>query len=171
MRVETLPSPGLLSNGIRIRIEAAKAISAVEINAGIPANAGRARNADALHDFFTACALAINGFRDVTVPTITARGIAANRPDVIVMTASEGLSAARVPAAGSFAVLVAAAARTVTKVVVDGPFVFLTLATPVLAAQAVTVAYTRPSIATSLQDSSDNQVVNFTAQVVVNGVV
>ena len=32
MRVETLPSPGLLSNGIRIRIEAAKAISSVEIN-------------------------------------------------------------------------------------------------------------------------------------------
>lgn len=66
MRVETLPSPGLLSNGIRIRIEAAKAISAVEINAGIPANGGYAANAQQLKDFFDACSAAVAPLIDPT---------------------------------------------------------------------------------------------------------
>lgn len=170
MRVETLPSPGMLSNGIRIRIEAAKAISAVEINAGIPSNAGKSSTADPLFDFFTECAAAVSSFRDTTVPTIVARSIRPSNPGVVVLTASEGLDAGHVPANGSFVVLVATVARAVTGVVVDGPFVFLTLATPVLAAQAVTVAYTKPTIATSLQDESDNELVSFAAQVVVNSV-
>lgn len=59
MRVETLPSPGLLSNGIRIRIEAAKAISSVEISAGIPANAGKTSTATELKAFFDACSAAV----------------------------------------------------------------------------------------------------------------
>lgn len=64
MRVETLPSPGLLSNGIRIRIEAAKAISAVEINAGIPANGGKSSSARPLRDFFLACYDALYDYDD-----------------------------------------------------------------------------------------------------------
>lgn len=169
MRVETLPSPGLLSNGIRIRIEAAKAISAVEINAGIPANGGKSSTADPLHDFFTACAAAVNGFRDTTAPTIVARSVAASNPNVIVLTYSEGLDASRVPLVTDFAVTVQA--RTVTKVVVDGPFVFLTLNTP-LAAGAVSVAYTQnANTELRLQDNSDNQSASFAATAVTNGVV
>jgi uncharacterized repeat protein (TIGR02059 family) len=89
----------------------------------------------------------------------------------VVLTASEGLDASHVPDNTAFGVVVAGAARAVTGVVVDGPFVFLTLATPVLAGQAVTVAYTRPTIVTALQDESDNQLVNFAATAVINSVV
>ena len=170
MRVETLPSPGLLSNGIRIRIEAAKAISAVEINAGIPANGGISSSADPLHDFFTACAAAISAFRDVTVPVIAARSVSASQPSVIVLTYSEGLDPKRTPLPTDFAVTVQA--RTVTKVVVDGPFVFLTLSAP-LVAGAVSVAYTQNAGNTELrlQDYSDNQAASFAATAVTNGVV
>jgi hypothetical protein len=170
MRVENLPSPGLLSNGIRIRIEAAKAISAVEINAGIPANGGISSTADPLHDFFTACAAAINGFRDVTVPVIAARSVSASQPSVIVLTYSEGLDPKRVPLVTDFAVTVQA--RTVTKVVVDGPFVFLHLSAP-LVAGAVSVAYTQNAgnVELRLQDESDNQAASFAATAVTNGIV
>jgi uncharacterized repeat protein (TIGR02059 family) len=161
-----------LSNGIRIRIEAAKAISAIEINAGIPANAGISRNADPLFDFFAACSAAISGFRDVTVPTITSRAIGASRPSTLVLTASEGLAKGNIPENGAFAVVVAGAARAVTKVVVDGPFVYLTLASAVTVGQAVTVAYTQPTtVDNRLTDGSDNYVASFTAAAVVNGTV
>jgi hypothetical protein len=168
MRVETLPSPGLLSNGIRIRIEAAKAISAVEINAGIPVNGGISKAADPLHDFFTACAAAISGMRDVTVPVIQSRSVSASDPSTIVLTYSEGLNKANVPPVTAFAVTVQA--RTVTSVVVDGPFVRLTLNEP-LVAGAVSVAYTQPAAAFRLQDYSDNEAASFAATAVTNGVV
>ena len=169
MRVETLPSPGLLSNGIRIRIEAAKAISAVEINAGIPVNGGKSKAADPLHDFFTACATAINNLRDTVAPTIVARSVAENDPNTIVLTYSEGLDKGKIPAVTAFAVTVQA--RTVTRVVVDGPFVRLTLNEP-LVAGAVSVAYTQPAGAdTRLQDYSDNQAASFVATAVTNGLV
>lgn len=166
MRVETLPSPGLLSNGIRLRIEAAKAISAVEINAGIPANAGISSTADPLHQFFTQCATAINSFRDVTAPTITARSATASATNKIVLTYSQGLDKTHVPVPADFAVTVQA--RTVTKVEIDGPFVILTLNTP-LAAGAVSVAYTQNASADlRLQDESRNQAASFTATAVTN---
>ncbi len=170
MRVENLPSPGLLSNGIRIRIEAAKAISAVEINAGIPANAGISRSADPLFDFFAACSAAISAFRDVVVPVIAARSVSPSQPGVIVLTYSEGLSSKNVPLPADFAVTVQA--RTVTKVVVDGPFVFLHLSAP-LVAGAVSVAYTpnAGNAALRLQDDSDNEAVAFVATAVTNGIV
>lgn len=166
MRVETLPSPGLLSNGIRIRIEAAKAISAVEINAGIPANGGKSSTAKPLSDFFTACAAALSGFLDVTAPAIVARSVTNDRPSVIVLTYDSGLDEANVPAVGAFAVT--GQARTVTKVEIDGPFVYLTLDTP-LAAGAVSVAYTQPvAVANRLQDESGNQAATFAATAVTN---
>lgn len=169
MRVENLPSPGLLSNGIRIRIEAAKAISAVEINAGIPANGGISSSADPLFDFFAACSAAISAFRDVTVPTIVARSVSPSQPSCIVLTYSEGLSKASTPLVTDFAVTVQA--RTVTKVVVDGPFVFLHLNAP-LVAGAVSVAYTQNATAAlRLQDASDNEAASFVATAVTNGIV
>lgn len=170
MRVETLPSPGFLSNGIRIRIEAAKAISAIEINAGIPANGGISKNADALFDFFAACSAAISAFRDVTVPVIAARSVSPSQPSVIVLTYSEGLNKANTPLPADFAVTVQA--RTVTKVMVDGPFVFLHLNTPLIAG-AVSVAYTpnAGNPALRLQDESDNEAAAFVATAVTNGIV
>lgn len=166
MRVETLPSPGLLSNGIRIRIEAAKAISAVEINAGIPSNAGKSSTAKPLSDFFTACAAALSTLLDVTVPVIATRSVTGSNPLCIVLAYGEGLSPKNVPDITDFAVTVQA--RTVTKVELDGPFVYLTLNAP-LVAGAVSVAYTRSgTVAKRLQDESGNQAASFTATAVTN---
>lgn len=165
MRVETLPSPGLLSNGIRIRIEAAKAISAAEINAGIPANGGVSSTATVLYDFFTACAAAVASLRDLVVPTIAARTASDLNKSRIVLTASEGFDAKFVPAPAAFAVTVQA--RTVTKVTVDGPYVFLDLDAP-LVAGAVSVAYTQPGATTNLRDVAGNLLASFTATAVTN---
>lgn len=168
MRVETLLSPGLLSNGIRLRIEAAKAISAVEINAGIPANGGISKTADPLYDFFTDCASKINSLRDVTVPTISARSATNSNKSLIILTYSEGLDPEFVPLPADFAVTVQA--RTVTNVAIDGPFVFLTLNAP-LVAGAVSVAYTQNvDVTKRLQDDSDNYAASFTATAVTNSI-
>jgi hypothetical protein len=166
MRVETLPSPGLLSNGIRIRIEAAKAISAVEINAGIPVNGGKSSSAKPLSDFFTACVAALSTLLDVTAPAIATLSATASNPLRIVLAYGEGLSKAFVPDVTDFAVTVQA--RTVTKVEIDGPFVYLTLNAP-LVAGAVSVAYTQSgTVAKRLQDASLNQAASFTATAVTN---
>ena len=166
MRVETLPSPGLLANGIRIRIEAAKAISAVEINAGIPVNSGVSSSAKPLKDFFDACSSALTSLVDVTVPVIAARSVTAANPSLITLTYGEGLNKANVPDVTDFAVTTQA--RTVTKVEIDGPFVYLTLNAP-LAAGTVNIAYTQSgTVAKRLQDASGNQAASFTATAVTN---
>lgn len=168
MRVATLPSPGLLSNGIRIRIEAAKAISAVEINAGIPANGGKARNAFALKAFFDACSAAISSFVDVTVPSVVSLAIAPSNTRRITITASEGLSKANVPDATDF--VVTGQVRTVARVTVDGPFVHVDVTAP-FTSGAVSVAYTQSATASKrLQDSSGNLVASFTAAAITNGI-
>lgn len=168
MRVETLPSPGLLSNGIRIRIEAAKAISAVEINAGIPANGGKSSTAKPLSDFFTACTAALSTFLDVTTPTIAARSISASFPSRVTLTYSEGLDATHVPDITDF--VIAGQVKTVTKVIVDGPFVHLDVNSAFVAG-AVTVAYTQSATASKrLQDAAGNQAASFTATAVTNAI-
>lgn len=169
MRVATLPSPGLLSNGIRIRIEAAKAISAVEINAGIPVNAGKSKSAYQLTQFFNACTAALSTFLDTVAPTISARSIAASNPKRLTLTYSEGLDAGHVPAVTDF--VIAGQVRTIEKVTVDGPFVHLDVTVPFVAG-AVTVAYTQPATAAlRLQDASANLAASFTATAVTNAIV
>lgn len=163
MRVDTLPSPGLLSNGIRIRIEAAKAISAAEINANL--NGGTSSTASVLYDFFTACATALSALRDIVVPTVASRSATDANKSRIVLTFSEGLDPKFVPAPAAFAVTVQA--KTVTKVTVDGPFVYLDLNTP-LVAGAVSVAYTQPGAGSNLRDDAGNLVASFTATAVTN---
>lgn len=167
MRVDTLPSPGLLSNGIRIRIEAAKAISAVEINAGIPANSGISSSAKPLADFFTACATALDDYLDVTVPTVVSRSIAPSLPKRITLVMSEGIDPKFVPATTAFAVTTQA--RTVEKVTVDGPLVHVDV-TVAFAAGAVNIAYTKPGT-NQLRDYSTNELASFTAAAVTNGIV
>jgi len=166
MRVDTLPSPGMLSNGIRIRIEAAKAISAVEINAGISVNGGKSSNAKPLSDFFTACTAALSTFLDVTGPTIAARSIADSNASRITLTYGEGLDSKFVPAVTDFAIT--GQVKAVTKVTIDGPFVHLDVATPFVAG-AVSVAYTQGAV--KLQDISNNFAASFTATAVTNAIV
>lgn len=67
MRQEQLPSPGIHRNGQRLRVEAAKAISLVEILVT------RTSSTDAQSDlqaFFQACVEAIPGYTAPTCPTL-----------------------------------------------------------------------------------------------------
>jgi hypothetical protein len=168
MRVDTLPSPGMLSNGVRVRIEAAKAISAVEINAGIPSNAGKSSAAQPLSAFFTACTAALAGFLDVVVPTVVSRVIAASNTKRITLVCSEGMDAAFVPLVTDFAIT--GQVRTISKVTIDGPLVHLDV-TAAFTAGAVSVAYTQGLAANRLRDRSGNLVVSFAATAVTNGIV
>lgn len=168
MRVETLPSPGFLSNGVRIRIEAAKAISAAEINAGIPANAGKSSTASQLKVFFDACSAAVAGLVDNVVPTIVSRVAVPSNTKRITLVGAEGFDPKCVPAGTAFAIT--GQARTVTKVTVDGPFVHLDFAVA-LAAGAVSVAYTQPGATTNLRDLGGNLLASFTATAVTNSIV
>ena len=169
MRVSDLPSAGLLSNGTRIRIEASKAISSVQINAGIAANAGKSRSAKQLKDFFDFCSTTLTTFLEVVAPAIAARSISASNPLRLTLTYNEGLDKRFVPDVGDFAIT--GQVRTVTKVTIDGPFVYLDVNSPFVAG-AVNVAYTQSAtVAKRLQDQSNNQAASFTATAVTNSIV
>lgn len=169
MRVETLPSPGLLSNGIRIRIEAAKAISAVEINAGIPVNEGKSKAAFQLKQFFDACSTAIAGLVDTVLPVLSSLVIAPHEPKRITLVYSEGLDPTHVPPVTAF--VITGQVKPVHKVTIDGPLVHLDF-TSAFVAGAVSVAYTKPvAVADRLQDASSQEAAAFTATAVTNGVV
>lgn len=166
MRVSDLPSPGFLSMGIRLRIEAAKAISAVEISAGrAHAGAGKSPAAADLSAFFTACAAALSTFIEAVVPAVTAKNILAANKRRIVLTYGEGLDPKFVPAVTDFAITTQA--KAVTKVTIDGPYVYLDVATDFVAG-AVNVAYTQGAI--PLQDTSGNLAASFTAAAVTNAI-
>ena len=165
MRVETLPSPGLLSNGIRVRIEAAKAISAVEITAGL--SGGKTSTANALKTFFDACSTAVAGFVDVVVPTLVSAVIAAANPKRIVLTFTEGLDEFSIPVTTAF--VTATQVKAVSKVTIEENRVYLDFATAFVAG-ALTVAYTKPGTGSVVQDDAGNDLATFTATAVTNGI-
>ena len=72
-----------------------------------------------------------------------------------------------VPATSAFSVRVNSTVRTVSSVAVSGTKVTLTLASPVVYGDAVTVAYTKPS-ANPLQTSAGGQAESFSAKTVTN---
>lgn len=163
MRVDTLPSPGLLSNGIRIRIEAAKAISAAEINANL--NGGTSSTASVLHAFFTACAAAVEDLRDLVVPALSSLTATPANTKRIVLTFAEALDPRYVPAPAAFAVTVQA--KTVSAVTIDRNKVYVDVSTA-LVAGSVSIAYTQPGATSNLRDLSGNLVASFTAAAVTN---
>ena len=165
MRVETLPSPGLLSNGIRIRIEAAKAISAVEITSAY--SGGTTSTANTLKAFFDACSTAVAGFVDVVVPTLVSAVINAAKPKRIVLTFSEGLNVLGVPVNTAF--VTGTQVKTGATVTVEENRVYLDYATAFVAG-AVTIAYTKPGSGAVLEDTSGNDVATFTATAVTNNI-
>lgn len=166
MRVETLPSPGLLSNGIRIRIEAAKAISAVEINAGIPANQGKSSTAKQLDTFFAACRTALTDLIDTTSPTLTSAVIALATPTKMTLTFSDDLDTSSVPAAGAFTTT--GQIKTASAIAVYGRTVELTFG-DAFTSDAVNIVYTDG--ATNLTDTDGNIVASIVATAVTNNVV
>lgn len=72
-----------------------------------------------------------------------------------------------IPAASAFAVRVNSVARSVTGVSISGSKVFLTLASPVVYGNAITVAYSKPS-SNPLQTPEGGQAASFAAQTVTN---
>ncbi len=169
MRVDTLPSPGLLSMGINLRTTAAKAISSVEINAGLSVNAGKSSSAKPLGDFFTACIAAISDMYDVVVPTPSARNVLDAMPSKLFILFSEELDKKYVPLTTDFAI--AGVTKVISKVEIDGPYVVLTVTVPWVNGDVSTVAYTAGAAGNKLRDLSGNLVATFTAAAIVNSVV
>jgi uncharacterized repeat protein (TIGR02059 family) len=72
-----------------------------------------------------------------------------------------------IPPASAFAVRVNSVARSVSSVSVSGTKVYLTLASPIVYGDAVTVAYTKPAT-NSLQTAAGGQAITITPQQVIN---
>lgn len=151
MNLQNLPTPGFLSNGYNLRQQAASAISTVEITAARTPG-GLTSGANRLHTFFTACAAAVAGLRDVTVPNGGAASAKAGALKQVFITFAEGLNDKIVPAAAAFTF---SPTKTVSKVEVVGTQVVLTVTADVAAGNTVT--YTQPAV-NRLQDPAGNEV-------------
>lgn len=118
------------------------------------------------------------------VATFTAKSVTNNVAAIIpvyVSSVIENATASRlditynltlasfIPAPSAFTVTVNGSARTVSSVSVAGTKVLLSLASPVVYGDAVTVAYTKP-LSNPLQTASGGQAVSFTAKSVTNNV-
>jgi hypothetical protein len=163
MRIETLKSPGLLSNGIALRSAAAKAISQVEIYTDKIGGAANDK-ATLLNAFFTDCATkALAGTSaDAAAPTVSSRTQTFTE-QVIVITYNEPLALV-VPDKSAFAIT--SPARTVTGVEVVGSTVRVSYSGALLVtADSPEIAYTQPSF-NRLSDASGNLAASFTAAAV-----
>jgi uncharacterized repeat protein (TIGR02059 family) len=101
-------------------------------------------------------------------PVYVSSAVENSTPSVLAMTYNLTL-ANIVPAASSFTVNVNSAARTVSSVAISGTKVLLTLATPVVYGDVVTVAYTKPAN-NPIQTAAGGQAATISAQVVTNNV-
>jgi len=104
----------------------------------------------------------------VQIPSYTGSVISNAAPAQIELAFSLAL-ASIVPAVSAFSVTVKGSARGVSAVSVSGTKVLLTLASPVVYGDAVTVAYTKPAT-NPLQTSAGGQAASFTGQTVTNNV-
>jgi uncharacterized repeat protein (TIGR02059 family) len=84
-------------------------------------------------------------FTLVALPVYVSSVIENAAPAVLVMTYSLTLASTPVPDVSAFAVTVATVARTVSSVVISDKKVQLTLSSPVVKGDVVTVAYTKPA--------------------------
>lgn len=167
MRVSTLPSAGLISNGNRLRIEAAKAISAIEIVGGRSGAGGKHSSAKTMADFFTACGAAIASFVEAVAPTPASRNLVPSASKRITILFSEGLDRKFVPAPAAF--VLTGQVQVPSSVTVEGPFVYLDFPVAFTNA-AVNVAYTQPGAGSNLRDLSGNLVASFAAAAVTNSI-
>jgi hypothetical protein len=103
MRIETLLSPGLGTNSIALRTQAAKAISAAEIVA-MRSPGGKTQSASTLADFFTDCASKLSALFDVTVPTWAAAVATATSATQINIVFAENMDQGVIPLPADFAI-------------------------------------------------------------------
>ena len=105
----------------------------------------------------------------LAVPAYVSSAVQNAAPSVVAITYSLSL-ASIVPAASAFNVMVNSVSRSITSVAVSATQVQLTLATPVVFGDVVTVSYTKPST-NPLQTTAGGQAGTLTAQTVTNNVV
>lgn len=157
MRVDTLPSPGRLSQGIVLRTVMSKAISAVEINAG--QSGGTSILATQLDAFLVACRSAIAAFVNTVAPTRVSQTINLSRPRRITIRTSAELDKGFVPPTTAFAIQTG----TIIRVELDGPDIILHLQGD-LTSTVNTVAYTQPGAATNVRGLNAIALASFAAQ-------
>jgi uncharacterized repeat protein (TIGR02059 family) len=102
------------------------------------------------------------------IPVYVSSAVTNPAPYVIGITYSQNL-ANIIPPASAFTVMVNSSARAVSSVSISGTMVFLTLVSPVVYGDVVTVAYTKPSV-NPLQTPSGGQAASIAAQPVTNNV-
>jgi uncharacterized repeat protein (TIGR02059 family) len=107
-------------------------------------------------------------YGSISVPAYVSSVIENSTPSVLEMTYNMALANV-VPAASAFTVMVNSVARTVNSVSISGTKVMLTLASPVVNGDVVTVAYTKPST-NPLQSASGSEAASITARSVTNNV-
>lgn len=158
MRIETLLSPGLLSMGVRLRVEAAKAISAIEINAARTPG-GKTQSAATLSAFFSDCASKLSGLIDAVLPTVSAR--IASSATQITISFSEAMDTSVIPALSTFVLATGTGTGTPLKTSlawVDSTH--LKIVGTVMSA-GNTVTYTAPAVS-FLRDRAGNKLASFT---------
>jgi len=151
MRVETLLSPGPLSNGLLLRIEACKAISGCEVVARrVPG--GRTRSAAQLQAFFTDCASKLASIVDATPPTIAAATITRTSATNYNVVFAENMDTSVLPALSAVTI----PSRTVTALAwTNATTLAITVAASAVAGDVVT--YTAP-VVNGLRDVPGNLV-------------
>ena len=102
------------------------------------------------------------------IPAFVSASIENASPSVLSMTYNLSLTN-KVPAASAFKILVNSTSRSVKSVAISGTQVLLTLSTPVVYGNTVTVSYTKPST-NPLQTSAGTQAASISAQKVTNNV-
>jgi hypothetical protein len=101
MKVNDLLSPGLLANGIKLRVEAAKAISHVQIVAGRTLG-GKYPGAATLSAFFTDCASQLSALIDAVLPELSTQ--TATSSVLVTLVFSEDMDQTVTPAVSSMAI-------------------------------------------------------------------
>ena len=152
MKNTGLPYPGALSNGIKLRYEAAKAITGVECTAG-KTPGGKTQAAGALRTFFTACATALDDLHDTAVPTVSTRTRTNSTTATVVF--SEPLDQSVVPALASITI----GARVLSAVAVNSSGHLVVTGVDITGGDTIT--YTKPAV-NALRDRAGNQVATFT---------
>jgi uncharacterized repeat protein (TIGR02059 family) len=109
-----------------------------------------------------------NNVRSIVLPVYVSSVIQDATPTLLEITYDLPL-ANIVPAASAFTVMVNSVSRTVNTVAISGTKVLLTLATPVVHADIITVAYTKPAV-NPLQTPPGGQAVSIGAQPVTNNI-
>ena len=100
MKISDLMSPGNLANGIKLRVEAAKAISSVEVTAARMGGANPA--AGQLAAAFTSWAAGLAGLYETTAPTVSSRTVTS--ATVITVVFSEAMDTSILPLPTAFAI-------------------------------------------------------------------